>query len=137
MKNWLDIVLPHEEIRQEWFDEVVFAADLGGVAAGVALAHYNDLYLFFKNAYLTDGLTQHTFWGDVTSAEDVWQKTPEQTIIETVRQIGARVEEDKRNRDNSTGYSRGQRPDPGGRAPSSRGYAQLVAQGTPWYDVAV
>ncbi|MCJ7736352.1 MAG: hypothetical protein MUQ10_03425 [Anaerolineae bacterium] len=85
------------------FEEVVFAADLGGVAAGVTLANYNDLYLFFKNAYLTDGLTQHTFWDDVTSTEGVRQRTLEQSIKETVRQIGARVvEEDKRIRDSET-----------------------------------
>ncbi len=56
MKNWFDIIPPHEDIRKGQFDEAVFAADLGDVAAGVAPADYNDPYLFFKKTYLTEGL---------------------------------------------------------------------------------
>ena len=56
MKNWFDIIPPHEDIRRGQFDEAVFAADLGDVAAGTAAPDYNDPYLFFKKTYLTDGL---------------------------------------------------------------------------------
>ncbi len=56
MKNWFDIIPPHEDIRSGQFDEAVFAADLGDVAAGTAAPDYNDPYLFFKKTYLTEGL---------------------------------------------------------------------------------
>jgi hypothetical protein len=56
MKNWFDIIPPHADIRSGHFDEAVFAADLGDVAAGTAAPDYNDPYLFFKKTYLTDGL---------------------------------------------------------------------------------
>jgi hypothetical protein len=36
MKNWFDLIPPHEDIRKGHFDEAVFAADLGDVAAGTA-----------------------------------------------------------------------------------------------------
>lgn len=57
MNNWFDIISPHEDIRKGKFDEAVFAADLGDVAAGKAPADYNDPYLFFKKTYLTAGLS--------------------------------------------------------------------------------
>lgn len=57
MKNWFDIARPHEDIRRGDFDEAVFAADLGDVAAGRAAADYNDPYTFFRKTYLTSGLT--------------------------------------------------------------------------------
>ncbi|MFP4346160.1 MAG: ATP-binding protein [Anaerolineales bacterium] len=56
MKNWFDIIPPHEDIRKGHFDEAIFAADLGDVAAGVAPQDYNDPYLFFTKTYLTRGL---------------------------------------------------------------------------------
>jgi len=56
MQNWFDIIPPHEDIRKGQFDEAVFAADLGDVAAGTAAPDYNDPYLFFKKTYLTEGL---------------------------------------------------------------------------------
>lgn len=56
MKNWFDIIPPHEDIRRGNFDEAVFAADLGDVAAGTARPDYNDPYLFFKKTFLTQGL---------------------------------------------------------------------------------
>ncbi|MBN1920387.1 MAG: ATP-binding protein [Anaerolineae bacterium] len=56
MRNWFDIIPPHEDIRKGHFDEAVFAADLGDVAAGVAAPDYRDPYLFFKKTYLTRGL---------------------------------------------------------------------------------
>jgi hypothetical protein len=37
MSNWFDIARPHEDIRRGDFDEAVFAADLGDVAAGRAV----------------------------------------------------------------------------------------------------
>ncbi|MBN1139312.1 MAG: hypothetical protein JXM73_22235 [Anaerolineae bacterium] len=36
MQNWFDIIPLHEDIRKGQFDEAVFAADLGDVAAGGA-----------------------------------------------------------------------------------------------------
>jgi hypothetical protein len=56
MRNWFDLITPHEDIRKGHFDEAVFAADLGDVAENKAPADYNDPYLFFKKTYLTDGL---------------------------------------------------------------------------------
>lgn len=56
MRNWFDIAVPHEDIRKGGFDEAVFAADLGDVAAGHAAPDYNDPYLFFKKTYPTEGL---------------------------------------------------------------------------------
>ena len=56
MRNWFEIIPPHEDIRKGHFDEAVFAADLGDVAAGIAAPDYRDPYLFFKKTYLTRGL---------------------------------------------------------------------------------
>jgi hypothetical protein len=56
MKNWYDIIPPHADIRKGHFDEAVFAADLGDVAAEAAPDDYRDPYLFYKKTYLTAGL---------------------------------------------------------------------------------
>jgi len=56
MKNWFDIIQPHEDIRKGDFDEAVFAADLGDVVDGSAPPDYSDPYLFFTKTYLTEGL---------------------------------------------------------------------------------
>ncbi|MBS1253271.1 MAG: hypothetical protein MAG451_02320 [Anaerolineales bacterium] len=56
MKNWFDIAVPHEDIRQGDFDEAVFAADLGDVVAGRGAVDYKDPYTFYKKTYLTYGL---------------------------------------------------------------------------------
>lgn len=56
MRNWFDVIQPHEDIRKGQFDEAVFAADLGDVFSGKAPADYNDPYLFFRKTYLTAGL---------------------------------------------------------------------------------
>ena len=56
MKNWFDIIPPHADIRSGHFDEAIFAADVGDVAAGTAPPDYNDPYLFYKKTYLTEGL---------------------------------------------------------------------------------
>jgi hypothetical protein len=42
MKNWFDIIPPHEDIRKGHFDEAIFAADLGDVAAGITLPDCGD-----------------------------------------------------------------------------------------------
>ncbi len=57
MKNWFDVITPHDDIRKGHYDEAVFAADLGDVAGRTARPDYNDPYLFFKKTYLTQGLT--------------------------------------------------------------------------------
>lgn len=56
MRNWFDIITPHEDIRKGDFNEAVFAANLGDVAHGTAPAEYNDPYTFFRRTYLTSGL---------------------------------------------------------------------------------
>lgn len=56
MRNWFDIVTPHQDIREGNFDEAVFAADLGDVVAGRAVPDYNDPFAFYKKTYLTEGL---------------------------------------------------------------------------------
>src|SRR5918994_7476690 len=56
MKSWFDIAIPHKDIRDGDFDEAVFAADLGDVAADRAAEDYNDPYVFFNKTYLTKGL---------------------------------------------------------------------------------
>ncbi|MBN1139287.1 MAG: ATP-binding protein [Anaerolineae bacterium] len=58
MRNWFDIIQPHEDIRKGHFDEAIFAADLGDVVSGDAPADYLDPGLFFRKTYLTGGL-QH------------------------------------------------------------------------------
>jgi hypothetical protein len=40
MKNWYDIIPPHADIRKGHFDEAVFAAGLGDVAAQAAPEEY-------------------------------------------------------------------------------------------------
>src|SRR3990172_6515752 len=62
-KFWYDLISPHEDIRKGEFDEAIFAADLGDVAAGKARADYQDPYLFFKKTYPTQGL--HNLLGRV------------------------------------------------------------------------
>ena len=56
MRNWFDIIPPHEDIRKGGFDEAIFAADLGDVVAGTAATDYGDPYAFYKKTYLTQGL---------------------------------------------------------------------------------
>jgi hypothetical protein len=56
MRNWFDIIQPHEDIRKGDFDEAIFAADLGDVVDGTAPPDYADPYTFFRKTYLTDGL---------------------------------------------------------------------------------
>jgi len=56
MRNWFDIITPHEDIRNGDFNEAVFAANLGDVTLGTAPAEYHDPYTFFKRTYLTNGL---------------------------------------------------------------------------------
>jgi|GEM_PF-71499 len=56
MRNWFDIIPPHEDIRSGHFDEAVFAADLGDVYAGRAPADYQDPDLFYRKTYTTEGL---------------------------------------------------------------------------------
>jgi hypothetical protein len=56
MRNWYDIIRPHEDIRKGNFDEAVFAADIGDVAGDKAPPDYNDPYIFYKKTYLTAGL---------------------------------------------------------------------------------
>ncbi|MEP0548097.1 MAG: DUF499 domain-containing protein [Rhodothermales bacterium] len=57
MRNWFDLIAPHEDIRKGHFDESVFAADLGDVAAGRAKPDYQDPYAFYRKTYLTRALS--------------------------------------------------------------------------------
>lgn len=56
MRNWFDLITPHEDIRNGHFDESVFAADLGDVVAGRAKPDYQDPYAFYRKTYLTRAL---------------------------------------------------------------------------------
>lgn len=81
MKTWYEIIPPHEDIRKGNFDESVFAADLGDVAAGTAKQDYNDPYLFYKKTYPTQGLLNllkrvHTTITTETGSSVVQIQTP-------------------------------------------------------------
>ena len=56
LKPWMQIVLPHEDIRKGDFDESVFAADLGEVRQGRGAIDYKDANVFFKKTYFTKGI---------------------------------------------------------------------------------
>lgn len=57
MKPWWQVVTPHKDIRENRFDESIFAADLGDVVSGRAPADYLDAEEFFNKTYLTAGLS--------------------------------------------------------------------------------
>lgn len=56
MRNWFDIITPHQDIRQGNFDQNTFAASLGEVFRNRGEDVYRDAYLFFSKTYLTAGL---------------------------------------------------------------------------------
>lgn len=57
MQPWWQVAIPHKDIREERFDESVFAADLGNVLLGVGPVDYTDAETFFAKTYMTRGLT--------------------------------------------------------------------------------
>ena len=65
MKNWFDIVTPHEDIRKGDFDEAVFAADLGDVVAKRGAEDYKDPYTFYKKTYLTENSYANSLGGRI------------------------------------------------------------------------
>lgn len=56
MKPWLEVCVPHRDIREGKFDESVFAADLSDVVADRGPLEYRDPQLFFRKTYPTAGL---------------------------------------------------------------------------------
>ena len=56
MKAWLDVIVPHADIRKGGFDEAVFAADLSDVVAQRGPLEYCDATTFFRKTYPTAGL---------------------------------------------------------------------------------
>lgn len=56
MQPWWQAAIPHKDIREERFDESVFAADLGNVLLGAGPVDYTDAETFFAKTYMTRGL---------------------------------------------------------------------------------
>jgi len=56
LSTWWQVVLLHRDIRENRFDEAVFAADLGDVLYNKAPHEYQDAVTFFQKTYLTKGL---------------------------------------------------------------------------------
>ena len=56
MKNWYEIIEPHQDIKNEEFSMDVFAADIGDVVEGRAPIDYTDPDTFSRKTYFTDGL---------------------------------------------------------------------------------
>jgi hypothetical protein len=57
MKPWLQVVVPHKDIREGKLDEAVFAASLGDVVQDKGPIDYRDPETFFRKTYFTAGLT--------------------------------------------------------------------------------
>jgi hypothetical protein len=57
-KPWWQIATPHRDIREERFDEAVFAAKLDDVLYERGPVDYRDPGIFFHRTYLTHGLRQ-------------------------------------------------------------------------------
>lgn len=57
-KPWWQIATPHRDIREERFDEAVFAAKLDDVLYERGPVDYRDPETFFHRTYLTHGLRQ-------------------------------------------------------------------------------
>ncbi|HOJ31267.1 MAG TPA: DUF499 domain-containing protein [bacterium] len=56
LPSWLEVTIPHKDIREKRISEAVFAADLGDVVYGNAPLEYKDANTFFQKTYLTQGL---------------------------------------------------------------------------------
>jgi hypothetical protein len=68
MKNWVDVVKPHEDILSGDLEMAVFAADLGSVvrSGGAVREVYGDPVAFFRATYLTSSM--HALLNDVLGA---------------------------------------------------------------------
>lgn len=72
LKPWLEVAAPHSDIRDGSFDESLFAADLGLVAAGKGPKDYLDPELFAQKTFLTANLKAALIEvGDRLAGEDV------------------------------------------------------------------
>src|SRR5437764_2312999 len=60
MKNWVDVVKPHEDILSGDLEMAVFAADLGSVvrSSGAVREVYGDPVVFFRATYLTSSMRE-------------------------------------------------------------------------------
>ena len=56
MKPWVQVVVPHKDIREGRLDEAVFAASLGDVVQDKGPIDYRDPETFFRKTYFTAGL---------------------------------------------------------------------------------
>jgi hypothetical protein len=90
MKNWFDVIPPHEDIRKGHFDEAIFAAGLviADVPAGKIADVNRGILMPIKAAF---GNFTFTLEMQVSDPEGISQTALENTIKETIRQIGARV----------------------------------------------
>jgi hypothetical protein len=57
MKPWLQVAVPHKDIREGRLDEAVFAASLGDVVQDKGPIDYRDPETFFRKTYFSAGLT--------------------------------------------------------------------------------
>ncbi len=58
LQPWIELAVPHVDIRKGKFDESVFAADLSDVVADRGPLEYRDARTFFTKTYPTHGLVQ-------------------------------------------------------------------------------
>lgn len=56
MKPWLQVAVPHKDIREGRLDEAVFAANLGDVVQDKGPIDYRDPETFFRKTHFTAGL---------------------------------------------------------------------------------
>jgi len=56
LRPWREVAVPQRDIADGSFSESLFAADLGGVAAGAGPRDYSDAASFASKTYLTDSL---------------------------------------------------------------------------------
>ena len=56
IKPWLQVAVPHKDIREERLDEAVFAANLGDVVRDKGPLYYRDPETFFRKTHFTAGL---------------------------------------------------------------------------------
>ena len=58
MKPWMQVAIPHKDVRSGTLKQSEFAADLARVAEGTASCEYQDASQFFARTYITDGMRE-------------------------------------------------------------------------------
>src|SRR5690349_12405876 len=56
LQPWREVIVPHEDVLEEKFDESEFAADLTKVVRGIAKPEYKDPIRFFERTVITEGM---------------------------------------------------------------------------------